>query len=59
MQMLYFKLMKFLKNEKGSALTEYGLLIGIIVVGAIAILTSFRDTVIGMFQDVIDSLNAL
>jgi pilus assembly protein Flp/PilA len=36
---------RFLRDEDGAAIAEYGLLLAIVAVGLIAILTAFRDDI--------------
>jgi|GEM_PF-4234893 len=51
------KILKSLtKNQKGSVLAEYALLIVIVVVGAIAILYQLRDAIIELIQRIIDGI---
>lgn len=40
------------KDEQGAALVEYGLLIGVIAVGSIAIMTAFRGNIGTMFTNI-------
>jgi len=49
-------LKKIKENQLGSVLTEYGLLIAIIVIGAIAIIYQLRDAIISLFQTIIDNI---
>jgi pilus assembly protein Flp/PilA len=36
---------RFLREDEGAAIAEYGLLLAIVAVGMIAILTAFRDDI--------------
>jgi Flp pilus assembly pilin Flp len=36
---------RFLREEDGAAIAEYGLLLAIVAVGLIAVLTAFRDEI--------------
>ena len=36
---------RFLREDEGAAIAEYGLLLAIVAVGLIAILTAFRDDI--------------
>lgn len=51
---LYCK--RLMREEKGSVLTEYGLFIGIVVVGCIAIIYELRDSIIDLLQSIIDAI---
>lgn len=48
--------MNFLREEDGQALSEYGLVLGIIVIAIIAILTALKDQLVALFQKVVDAL---
>jgi Flp pilus assembly pilin Flp len=37
---------RFVREEDGAAIAEYGLLLAIVAVGLIAILTAFRDDIV-------------
>ena len=41
-----------LRNERGSVLTEYGLLLVIIALSLVAVLGLFRDDLIGKFNEI-------
>lgn len=43
-------------NEKGQALSEYGVILGIVLVAVIAVLGLFGDALVGVFDNIIDSL---
>lgn len=52
------KLLKRLfKNEEGQALSEYALLLGIILLGVIVVVTLLRDRIVGLFQKIADALS--
>jgi pilus assembly protein Flp/PilA len=46
------------KNEEGQGMVEYGLLIGLISVAALAVLVLLGPRIADMFQDVLDLLDA-
>lgn len=43
---------KFFQQEKGSIITEYGLVIVIVAIALIAVLVSFRGAVIKQFNNI-------
>jgi Flp pilus assembly pilin Flp len=45
-----------LRREEGQALTEYALVLALIVVGAIVAMKTIGDTIVGKFQTVCDKL---
>ncbi|NEU30500.1 Flp family type IVb pilin [bacterium LRH843] len=45
-----------LNNEKGQALSEYGVILGIVLVAVIAVLITFGDAIVGVFNNIISSL---
>jgi pilus assembly protein Flp/PilA len=49
-------MLKKLKNlfveEEGQALTEYGLIIGLIAVGCILVLVAFKDKIVELFNGI-------
>lgn len=45
-----------LNNEKGQALSEYGVILGIVLVAVIAVLGLFGDAIVTVFNNIIDSL---
>ncbi len=53
--------MNFLKRlyseEDGQALTEYGLVLAIVVIAVIVILGLLKDKIVAMFQKVVDALS--
>lgn len=48
-----------LQDEKGSILTEYGLLLVIIALSLIAVLGIFRDTLIAKFDQIVSQVNGV
>jgi len=52
-------LMEFIKEEDGQALSEYGLVLGIIVIAAIVVLTALKDQIVAMFQNVVDAFKGI
>ena len=49
---------RFLKDEEGIAVSEYGLLVGLVAVGLVAVLTVFRDNLKTWFGNVTSQLTA-
>lgn len=49
-------LKKILNNEKGQALSEYGVILGIVLIAVIAVLGTFGDTLVNVFNNIISSL---
>lgn len=49
-------LVKFWKEEEGQALSEYGLILGIIAIAAIAGLVAMKDKIVKVFKDIADGL---
>lgn len=47
---------QFLKDEEGQALSEYALILAIIVIAVIAVLIVLRDKIVALFQKIADSL---
>lgn len=52
------EMMKFIKDEEGQGMVEYGLIIGLIAVVVIAALTVLGGKIKTMFENVGDNLNA-
>ncbi|WP_221452616.1 Flp family type IVb pilin [Salirhabdus euzebyi] len=50
------KLKGLLKEEQGQGMTEYGLVLGVIAVGIVAVLALLRDEIITMFNDVVGNI---
>jgi len=54
------KMLKFLKNfwndEKGQSMSEYGLILALVAVVAIATLTVLGTNIMEMFQNIADSI---
>ncbi|HZG70966.1 MAG TPA: hypothetical protein VEY51_05440 [Chondromyces sp.] len=50
------KLKGLIVEEEGQGMTEYGLVLGVIAVGVIAILAAFRTQITAMFQNVVNSI---
>ena len=44
-------------RHRAAVLSEYGLVVALVAVAAIAILTTFGETIIEIFQGFIDKLN--
>ncbi|WBW95961.1 Flp family type IVb pilin [Oceanirhabdus sp. W0125-5] len=53
--------MKFLKSlikdERGQALSEYALLLGIILLGVIAVVTLLKDKIVALFTKIANALS--
>ena len=49
---------RFLKDEEGIAVSEYGLLVGLVAVGLVAVLTVFRDNLRTWFSGITSQLTA-
>jgi Flp pilus assembly pilin Flp len=43
-------------DQDGSVLVEYGLLVVLVAIGLIVTLTAFRETIIGKFNEIKDSI---
>jgi len=50
------QLKRLLREEEGQALTEYGLLVGLIAIGVIAVLALIGPELVQIFQAVLDRL---
>jgi len=50
--------MRFIKNEDGLAVTEYGLLLALVVVAVIAVVKAFGQQLTGIFTTATSSLAA-
>ena len=48
---------KLWKGEEGQGMTEYGLILALIVIGVIAVLATMGDTLVAKFTEVSDGLN--
>ena len=51
------QLKRLLKDEEGQALTEYGLLVGLIAIGVIAVLALIGPELVQIFQAVLNKLS--
>jgi len=47
---------KFVKEEEGQGMTEYGLILGVIAVGAVAAVTAFGDSIVTKLNSVRTSI---
>lgn len=56
MNMIKAKIKRFFKEEEGQALSEYGLIIGIIAVACITILVALKDKLVQVFTSIKDAL---
>ncbi|MFS0689341.1 Flp family type IVb pilin [Sporosarcina sp. 179-K 8C2 HS] len=52
--MKWFK--RLWKEEDGQAMTEYGLLVGLIAIAVIAVLVFLGPALAGLFQDILDAI---
>lgn len=50
-------LKNFIKEEKGQAMTEYGLILGLIAIVVIVILTTMGTTLRQKFTDIVNGLS--
>jgi pilus assembly protein Flp/PilA len=50
------QLRNLLTEEKGQGMTEYGLILGLIAVGAIGVITLMGDQIVAKFTEIKDSL---
>lgn len=48
------KLKQLVSEEEGQGMTEYGLVLGLIAVAAVAALALLRDQIVAMFDGVVD-----
>jgi pilus assembly protein Flp/PilA len=48
--------MRLFKEEDGQAMTEYGLLVGLISIAAIAVILLIGPKLVGVFQRVVNAL---
>ena len=48
----------FIRNEEAQDLVEYALLVGLIVLGAVTLLTQTGDQVEGIFTTIVNSLTS-
>lgn len=49
--------MRFIRDENGQSLVEYGLILALVVIAAIVIMRSLGDEVRGTFTDVVNTLS--
>ncbi|GAU76340.1 Flp family type IVb pilin [Fusibacter sp. 3D3] len=47
---------KIIKDEQGQALSEYGLVLGIVVIAVIVTLGLFKDAIVKMFTDITNAI---
>lgn len=53
---LLLQLQRLMKDESGQALSEYGVILGIVLIAVIAVLGLFGDAIVGVFENIIDAL---
>jgi pilus assembly protein Flp/PilA len=51
------KMKALLTEEQGQGMTEYGLVLGVIAIGVVAVLTIFKDQILKMYKTVVTELN--
>ncbi|HKG92541.1 MAG TPA: Flp family type IVb pilin [Gemmatimonadaceae bacterium] len=49
---------RFVKDEEGIAVSEYGLLVGIVAVGLVAVVTAFKNQIGTWFTNITSQLTA-
>jgi len=49
---------KLLKDESGQAMSEYGLVLGIVAVAVIAALTGLREQITGLFTSITSEIKS-
>jgi pilus assembly protein Flp/PilA len=47
---------RLFRDDEGQDLIEYALLLGLITVGAVALITTIGDRVVALFQEVSDTI---
>jgi Flp pilus assembly pilin Flp len=47
---------RLVRSDDGQDLIEYGLLVGLITVGAVALITTIGERVVELFQDLVDAI---
>lgn len=47
---------RLMKDESGQAMSEYGLVLGIIVVAVITTLVAFKDAIVKMFAKITEQI---
>jgi pilus assembly protein Flp/PilA len=52
------QLKKLVKKENGQAVTEYGIVVGLVVVMAIAVFVIFRPAIVAVFTDIAAGIQA-
>jgi pilus assembly protein Flp/PilA len=52
------KLIGLIKEEQGQGMTEYGLVLGLIAVAAVAALVTLRGQIVTMYQDVVTAVTS-
>jgi pilus assembly protein Flp/PilA len=54
--MMKNKLMGLIKEEQGQGMTEYGLVLGLIAVAAVAALVTLRGEIVTMYKNVVEAV---
>jgi pilus assembly protein Flp/PilA len=54
-----YKLEQFGRNEKGQAMSEYAIILGVVAVLIIATLVLFRNALVGLFTRIINAINGV
>lgn len=57
MKNLVKSFVKFMKNEEGQGMVEYGLIIALIAIALIVVLGLMKDSLVGIFTKIKDTLN--
>ena len=47
---------RLVRSDDGQDLIEYGLLVGLITVGAVALITTVGERVVELFQELVDAI---
>lgn len=50
------KMMDLVLKEEGQGMTEYGLVLGVIAVGVVAVLITLRTQILALFNNVVTSI---
>lgn len=53
------KLIGLVKEEQGQGMTEYGLVLGVIAIGVVAVLGLLKDEILALFQDTTTELQSV
>ncbi|OCA84311.1 pilin [Bacillus sp. FJAT-27225] len=53
------KMKALLKEEQGQGMTEYGLVLGVIALGVVVVLGTFKDQIIAVFNKAVTELGKI